>query len=206
MMRPSDRESYRDPAGGFRQINSKDVAQAVVAFAGFPGEAKDKIRDFLNKSSVSSIAKESEFHYNEIYTDNATASQFLLSALIQRTVKQKVNLDKERDTWLDYGRFHIVWLIGAILREHYALTTGHLFPANRAATLSAHLNDWFDVIYNIAVVAIKNALLETENKGEFTGYREFFRTAAHYRTIESNLQGALRLASSFGNPMANLPA
>ena len=205
MMRPADREAYRDQAGGFRQINSKDVAQAVVAFAGYPGEAKDKIRDFLNKSSVSSLAKESEFHYDEIYTDNATASQFLLPALVQRTVRQKGNLDKERDTWLDYGRFHIVWLIGAILREHYALTTGHLFPANRAATLAAHLNEWFDVIYNVAIVAIRNALQETENKGDFTGYREFFRSAAHYRTIETNLEGALRLASSFGNPMANLP-
>ncbi len=206
MMRPADREAYRDPVGGFRQINSKDVAQAVVAFAGYPGEAKDKVRDFLNKSSVSSLAKESEFHYDEIYTDNAVASQFLLPALVQRTVKQKVNLDKERDAWLDYGRFHVVWLIGAILREHYGLTAGHLFPANRAATLSAHLNDWFDVIYNVSVVAIRNALQETENKGEFTGYREFFRTAAHYRTIESNLRNALRLSSNFGNPMANLPS
>ena len=31
-----------------------------VAFAGFPGEAKDKIRNFLNKESVSSIARESD--------------------------------------------------------------------------------------------------------------------------------------------------
>ena len=206
MMSRSDREAYREPEGGFRQFNSKDVAQAVVAFAGFPGEAKDKIRDFLNKDSVSSIAKESEFHYSEIYTDSATASQFLLPALIQRKVKQQVNLDKTQDSWLDYARFHVIWLIGDILREHYGLTSGRLFPANRAAILSAHLNDWFDVIYNVAVVAIRNSLQETENKGEFTGYREFFRTATHYRTIESNMQGALRLASNFGDPTANLPA
>ena len=93
-----EKERYRDSEGGFRQLNSKDVAQAVVAFAGFPGEAKDKIRDFLNKDSVSSIAKESEFHYNQIYTDSASASQFLLPALIQRKVKKQVNLDKTQES------------------------------------------------------------------------------------------------------------
>ena len=206
IMRPADKEAYRDPAGGFRQINSKDVAQAVLAFAGFPGEAKDKIRLFLDKGPVSSIAKESEILYDQIYTDNATASQFLLPVLIQRRVKQQVNVDKAQDDWLDYARFHIVWLIGDILRDHYNLTGGHLFPAHRAATLSAQLSDWFNDIYNVAVVAIDEALEETDSKGEFTGYREFFRTAAHYRTIESKLRGALRLASrSRVNPIANLP-
>ena len=38
----SERESYREGNRSFRQLNSKDVAQAVVAFAGYPGEAKDK--------------------------------------------------------------------------------------------------------------------------------------------------------------------
>ena len=54
---PSEKEVYRDPAGGYRYITSKDVAQAVVAFAGFPGEAKDSIRKFLNKEVLMSVAR-----------------------------------------------------------------------------------------------------------------------------------------------------
>ena len=52
----SEKGKFRDSAGGYRKLNSKEVAQAVVAFAGYPAEAKDKIRNFLNKESVSSIA------------------------------------------------------------------------------------------------------------------------------------------------------
>ena len=81
-----EKEAYRDPAGGYRQLNSKEVAQAVVAFAGFPGEAKDKIRNFLNKESVSSIARESEFSYDGIYNDDVSATQLMLPALVQRRV------------------------------------------------------------------------------------------------------------------------
>ena len=50
---------------------------------------------------------------------------------------------------------------------------------------------------------IKNTLL---NSDQYPGHREFFRTAANYRTMESNLRNAIQLASNFGNPKANLPA
>ena len=205
MMSGSEREVYRDPEGGFRQLNSKDVAQAVVSFAGFPGEAKDKIRNFLNKEIVSSLAKESEFSYNQIYNEDASATQLLLPALIQRRVKKQVNVDKSEEPWLDYARFHIVWLIGDILRNHYDLSGGYLFPANGASVLSASLEEWFDDIYNVAVVAIKSTLDSSRESGQFSGYREFFRSAGNYRAIESNRQSALRLASNFGDPMAKLP-
>ncbi len=199
------REGYRDPEGGYRQLNIKDVAQAVVAFAGFPGEAKDKIGDFLERKAVPSIAKESEFHYSNIYNDHTTAVQLLLPALIQRRVKKQANVDKAQLEWVEYARFHIVWLIGDILKEHYGLTSSSLFPASRASVLTSHLEEWFGDIYHVAVAAITNALNETRNRDEFTGYREFFRSAGNYRAIESNRQGALRLASNFANPVANLP-
>ena len=113
---PTEKERYRDAAGGYRQLNSREVAQAVVSFAGFPGEAKDKIHNFLNKESVSSIARESEFSYAGIYTDSVSASQLLLPAMIQRKVWKQVAADKATADWLDYARFHIVWLMGDILR------------------------------------------------------------------------------------------
>ena len=81
-----EKEKYRDPEGGYRKLSSKEVAQAVVAFAGFPGEAKDKIRNFLNKETVSTIAREGSFSYDRIYTDSLSAKQLLLPAVIQRKV------------------------------------------------------------------------------------------------------------------------
>ena len=200
----SEKEIYRDPKGRYRQLNSKEVAQAVVAFAGYPAEAKDKIRNFLNKHPVSSIARESEFSYDNIYTNGLKADQLLLPAVVQRKVWRQVVDDKATDSWLEYTRFHIVWLVGELLREHYSLS-GILFPSNRASKLTATLDDWFPPIYSVALAAIRNALADSTQRGQFTGYREFFRSPANYRAIESNVRGALQMAANFGNPTANLP-
>ena len=201
----TDKELYRDLEGTYRKLTSKEVAQAVVSFAGFPGEAKDKIRDFINKAPVSSIARESEFSYDTIYTENVAAAQLLLPAVIQRKVRNQVETDKSEEDWLIYSRFHIVWLIGNLLREHYQLQ-GNLFPAHRATTVAEQINDWIVPMYTVAVAAIRNTLQEAEARGTFTGNnKEFFRSASSYRLMESNLQGASRLARTFGDPFANLP-
>ena len=201
---PSAKLPYRDTEGGYRKLTSKEVAQAVVSFAGFPGEAKDNIRSFLNKTRIASLAREGDFSYETIYSDSVTAAQLLLPAMIQRKVWKQVTADKASEQWLEYSRFHIVWLIADILREHYDIRSS-LFPVHRASTIATEINDWFSPIYGIAIAAIRNALQESERREEFTGYREFFRTPANYRLVESNLHGALQLAGNFGNPFENLP-
>ena len=200
----SAKEPYRESGREYRKLTSKEVAQAVVSFAGFPGEAKDNIRSFLNKVRIAVIAREADFSYETIYTDNVDAVQLLLPAVIQRKVWKQVNVDKGSEPWLEYARFHIVWLVADILREHYAIES-RLFPSHRAAAVSDRINDWFAPVYGVALAAIRNALEESERRAEFTGYREFFRTPNNYRMIESNLHGALQLARNFGNPLANLP-
>ena len=98
-----------------------------------------------------------------------------------------------------------IWLIGEILKEHYNINT-NLFPVNRAEAITAHIEEWFKPIYDIALIAINDALRSLQENDQFTGYRELFRTATNYRLIQSNLRNALRLSANFGNPMSNLPA
>ena len=198
-----EKEPFRDPNGGYRQLNVKDVAQAVVSFAGYPGEAKDKIRNFLNKETVSSIARESEFSYDAIYTENLTAAQLLLPAVVQRYVWRQVTLDKPDKLWLEYGRFHIVWLIGVLLRKHYQLESA-LFPSSRAVSVADQIDDWFEPLYNVSVTAVQFALEAAVSEGSFTGYREFFRTAKHYRAMETYLVAASRMSSALGSAFADL--
>lgn len=199
------RERYRGSESGYRKLTSKEVAQAVVSFSGFPGEAKDKIRALFNREPVSSIARESEFSYDAIYTENVAATQLLLPAVVQGKVWKQVEADKSEEGWLVYARFHIVWLIGNLLREYYQIQSD-LFPADRAGTVAEQIDNWFVPMYTVAVAAIRNTLQDARSRGIFTGNnREFFRTAASYRLMESNLQGASRLAQAFGNPFANLP-
>jgi hypothetical protein len=94
---------YRDPEGGYRKLTSKEVAQALVAFAGFPGEAKDRIRNFLNKDSLSSIAREEEFSYNRFYNEKLSAKQLLLPATIQRKVWKQVSKTRPKTRTLKVG-------------------------------------------------------------------------------------------------------
>jgi hypothetical protein len=69
----------------------------------------------------------------------------------------------------------------------------------------AHVGAWFKPVYDVAIAAIRHAPKKSNPPSEFNGYREFFRSASNYRLIETNVQGALRLASNFGNPVQNLP-
>ena len=198
----SVKEAYREQGSkGFRKLTIKEVAQAVLSFSGAPGEAKDKIRDFLGKKEVPTYGREGAVSYAHIYTPTIGAAQLLLPAVIQRKVWKQVSDDKRTEEWLEYARFHIVWLIGDLLKSHYQLN-GNLFPANRSLEVAAQIDDWFKVLYDIAVHTVRSTIEDSAGGGQ---YREFFRSARNYRTIETNLQSALRFASSFGNPMASLP-
>ena len=199
-----EKRKYLAADGTYRYLTAKEVAQAVLAFAGFPGEAKDRIRHFLDKVNISSIAREGEINYERVYTDSLSAKQLLLPASIQRKVWARVAEEKDAKPWLDYARFQLVWLIGRILRNHYKLE-GPVFPSSRSETLDAQIGDWFPSLYDVAEIAIRTTRDQEEAKGEYGGHREFFRSAGNYRLMESNLQGALQLAKNFHDPMAQLP-
>ena len=81
-----------------------------------------------------------------------------------------------------------------------------MFPFDLMLSLAEESNNWFSPIYGVAKAPIRNGLQESERRDEFTGYREFFRTPANYRLIESNLHGALQLAGNFGDPLGRLPS
>lgn len=197
------KEPYRDrDSKGFRRLTSKEVAQAVLSFSGAPGEAKDKIRNFLGKYEVSTFGREGSVSYDRIYTPAVSAAQLLLPAVVQRKVWKQVSEDKNGEEWLEYARFHLVWLIGEILRTHYGLSE-NLFPSNKALEIAAQVDNWFKLLYDVAAHTVRSAVQDSAVSGQ---YREFFRAPRNYRTIESNLQSALRFASNFGNPTASLPS
>lgn len=194
----SAKEPYRAANGGYRKLTSKEVSQAVLAFAGFPGEAKDRIRNFLNKEPVSNLGLEAVIRYDEIYSDDLSATQLLLPALVQRAVWRKVIEERKQDDsldWLDYARYHIIWLIGEILRRHYSLAD-KFFPRREAASISSHLDEWLESIYDMAFNTIDRTLSDAQNSDDFTGYREFFRSPARYREIQNNLNGEIRYAQT----------
>ena len=202
----SDKQKYFDEIGKtYRRLTTKEVAQSVLAFAGLPGDAKDKIRYFLNKQALTHPANSDEISYEQIYTSDLSADQLLLPASIQRRVWANVAKEKDQEPWLEYARFHILALVGGILRKRYAVQS-HLFPASRAKELTAKVEAWLPILYKTAVIAIRNARKEAEDSGTYAGHREYFRSTANYGQMQTRLKGALELARDYDDPMTILPA
>ncbi|MSQ17726.1 MAG: hypothetical protein EXR54_09250 [Dehalococcoidia bacterium] len=182
------------------------VAQALVAFMGFPGEAKDKIRFFFD-GKLSSEA--GDLSYKEIYKPGLDAAQLLLPACIYEGLTSRVNQDnqdKAEFDWLDYARLHLLWLAGELLRMKYTVPRAALFDKSLAQRLIHSVDDWLGPLYLVARFSIADAAQRAKEEGKYRGHRDFFRSPANCPLMKSNLPHALSFAKLTGSDtLAKLP-
>jgi len=209
-----EKDRYREPGGGYRWFKNKDAAQAVAAYLGFPGEAKDKIRFFFS-DQLSSVF--GELRYRDVYGEGLRAVQVLMPTVLHRRIDRAVDADlgnldlKARGIadWLEYGRFHLVWLIGDLIRssEAHAQADRRLHPPERAQALLATMDEWFDSLYRVAREALAASIREVRERQGFRGPREFFRSSGNYQLILDNVAAALDFAkgAGAGDPRDRLP-
>ena len=204
---PREKERYADATGNYRWLKSKDVAQAVVAFLGFPGEAKDKIRFFFDGTLSSEFG---DLAYNDVYSEGLSAPQLLLPAQVYHNVINQVTQDK-RDVeqgpnidWLEYARLHLVWLIGELIRNKYRLPR-EIISKEKSIGLSETIDSWFPHLYNIARACLGDVVAQAKRESSFRGPREFFRSQGNYRTALDRLPDAVAFARQFGDPFSALP-
>jgi hypothetical protein len=192
----ADKRRYLEADGSYRWVKSKDVAQAYVAFLGFPGEAKDKIRFFFEGRLASEYG---EISYKDIYSEGLSATQLLLPAILYRKVNSEVDRDRVANNldWLDYARLHLLWLIGELLRNNYRVPRNP-FPKGRSHALSESVDSWFLPLYQVARASISIVVSEAQQTGTYRGHREFFRTPGNYRFIVEKLPLAVEFARSAG--------
>ncbi len=205
------RERFREDNGGFRRLKLKDVAQAVVAFLGFPGEAKDQIRSLFEGTLSSG---HDELSYKDLYNKDTRAIQLLLPALVQRRVIAAVAgdmgspdiVEAERE-WLSYGRLHLVWLVGEMVRMRYQMDGRKLLPVDRSGALYGSMDHWFQGLYGTSKIALRNSVKLAKDRDTYRGPREFFRSSGNYGLVRDNLLNALEMAKDFGsgNPLNLLP-
>lgn len=204
-MTPSvDKRRYQDSEGAYRWVKSKDVAQSLVAFLGFPGEAKDKIRLFFEGKLTSEYG---DLSYKDIYSKNLSATQLLLPTILYKLIG--ISLDRDKLTmnydWLDYSKLHLLWLLGELLRAHYGMSRV-LFSKEKAQALGESVNDWASPLYQVARASIQSAVAEAQDSGRYRGHREFFRSFSNYRYMVDKLPLAIEFARSMGgNPLDKLP-
>lgn len=174
MTRQTDKHKYRRSDGKtYRVMHIKDVAQAALAFKGMPGEAKDHTKTiFEHKLSEDDTQR----HYEDVFSPSITAKQLYLSWLILSKVKDVVAAEGTSSDYPGYGRLHTVWLIGELVRQHYAISVGEVVPEDLAVALVNSLEDWFEALYFVAKQTLKMAVDSERNvKGDTYSHREFFR-------------------------------
>ncbi len=196
---------YVNPDGSYRRLKSMDVAQTVVGFLGYPGEAKDKIRFFLNNQL--------DIKYQEVY-QYTSAIQLLLPSIIYREINSRVIGDKKNieyqalgsTDWLDYARFHLLWLLGELIRTADGYHTSFTLPSKeRCQGLISSMDKWFAPAYVSVFAALQSSVNEAVENKTYKGHREFFRSPANYSAIKSKLPTALNFARSAGvDPIALL--
>lgn len=212
--RSEDRKPYRERDGTHRWFKNKDGAQAVVAYLGFPGEAKDKIRFFFS-DKLSSVF--GDLSYRDVYGEGLRAVQVPWPTVLHRRIGKAVvgdlaDLDLKTTgvaEWLEYGRFHILWIMGELIRSPGGRPEGtrRLHTPEESRALLSTADQWFDGLYRVARQALTASIREVRGRQSYKGPREFFRSSGNYQLILDNVPAALDFAkgAGVGDPRDHLP-
>lgn len=207
-----EKKMYRDPDGSQRWFKSKDGAQAIAAYLGFPGEAKDKIRFFFS-GKLSSVF--GELGYRDVFREGLRQVQVLMPTVVRRHIDRAVDVDLANPDlsqtgiadWLEYGRFHLLWLIGELIRGASGESERVLHTPERSRALIDSIDSWFDDLYRVARQALTASVREVRDRRTYRGPREFFRSSGYYQLILANVPAALDFAkgAGAGDPRERLP-
>ena len=105
-----------------RHIEVQPLAQASLAFLGYPAEALDRVRFVFEGIRT----PEERQWYDRAFPTNVRSQQLLLPWLILDALERQV------EQRLRFSTFHILWLIAGTLRDHYGLDTPDYFSADNA--------------------------------------------------------------------------
>ena len=163
----------------------KDIAQAMWAFVGFPGEAKDKLREVPRSRHLLNGA------YREVFPSGVEAERLRLPWLVYEKVQEQWQLysdstEKKGDE-REHGRLHILWLIGrSIVRSQGVLRYQEL-PIGKVRLITETLDEWFQDHHKIAVDTI-TYVVEVKQEvaaesGRSLSPRQLFRSSDNYEAF-----------------------
>ena len=152
-----------------RHIEVQPLAQASLAFLGFPDEALDRVR-FVFEGIRNAEERAS---YERAFPDGIKANQLLLPWRILDHLERTATEQRVR-----FATFHALWLIAEYLRKHYNLESAQPFSTQRTIDLIDTLEDWLPPLTRIAYTTCRTAYLRAQNiSGDTLDMRDFFRAS-----------------------------
>ena len=141
----NDREKARFKTGQKkRHVEVQPLAQASLAFRGFPSVALDRVR-FVFQGIRSTEDRE---WYDRAFPQSVKAQQLILPwVALQFLLKQKPSLR--------FSNFHILWQIAQILTDHYEIGADQYFSIDLSSRLANSVDDWLPGMFRVADNACK---------------------------------------------------
>lgn len=193
------RGEYRYIASGDRSEKAtiKDVAQAMWAFVGKPGEAKDRLREIPR-----SIGQGGS--YREVFFQGVEAERLRLPLMVYGRIQEEwrtyyKNHEDRRGDEREHGRLHLLWLIGRSILHTREVSQYQELPVSAVRNLAETLDEWFPAHHEIAIRTLEYVVdfkrdSASEN-GKTLSLRQLFRSSDNYpdfekrhdREIEENL-------------------
>ena len=181
-------QKYIEGASG-RKTTIKDVAQAMWAFLGHPGEARDRLREIPRMQGNA---------YREVFFEGVTARHLWLPYEIHERVKLEYK-DRTSSVVAEAGqnnrRLHLVWLIGELILKALEIESYSQIDTVALSRISKSLDVWFTRAYDFADVAIDNTIEGYKDEdGELQeSLRQLYRASRFYRRYRLALDQVMRI-------------
>lgn len=165
----NDREKARFKTGRRkRHIEVQPLAQASLAFGGYPAEALDRVR-FVFQGIRSGEERE---WYERAFPQAVTAQQLLVPWLL-------LDFIERQDDRLKFSTFHLLGLVARMLRVHYQLGSTDYFSRETSAQLIGTISNWLPGLFRVANRASRMAVRSARNimRASEIELRDFFRAS-----------------------------
>ena len=188
---------YIESGDSSERATIKDVAQAMWAFVGKPGEAKDRLRDIPRSIGHGGS-------YREVFYPGVEAEHLRFPLLVYGRIQDswRVYYEKEakRGDEREHGRHHILWLIGRSIVHACGVSQYQELPISDVRQLVNTVDEWFPIHHVTAIRALEYVVdvkRDSANEsGRTLSLRQLFRSSDHYsdfakrhdKEIEENLQ------------------
>ncbi len=181
-------QKYIEGASG-RKTTIKDVAQAMWAFLGHPGEARDRLREIPRMQGDA---------YREVFFEGVTARHLWLPYEVHERVKleyKKRTSSVVAEAGQNNRRLHLVWLIGELILKALEIDSYSQIDTGALSRVSKRLDIWFTRAYNFADVAIDNMIeSHKDEEGELKeSLRQLYRASRFYPGYRLRLDHVMRI-------------
>jgi hypothetical protein len=181
-------QRFIDRSSG-RKTRIKDVAQAMWAFMGHPGEARDRLREIPRMRGNA---------YREVFFDGVTARHLWLPYEVHERVKQEYK-NRTSSVVAEAGqnnrRLHLVWLIGELIIKALEIDSYLQIDTGSLSRVSRGLNIWFNRAYDLADYAIDDTIdFYKDEEGELQeSLRQLYRASRFYDRYLVSLERVMRM-------------